>query len=155
MLVGWPRDRRRAGSRRCAMETRANFGVRYPESRAQPHRCHRTRVAGYGRLGRGRKSTGRWSRHLMENDRCWSQSEFQRQRSSRHCCRAGAAENEVFPYAYISTPTGKPTDKFMMPVSSFNVISGGSHTGNCLACPEFSIVPTEAGSVAEDMITVT
>ena len=68
-------------------------------------------------------------------------------------CRAGAAENEVFPYTYISTLTGKPTDRFVMPVPSFNVISGGSRTVNCLACPEFLIVPTEGGSVAEDMIT--
>ena len=43
----------------------------------------------------------------------------------------------------------------MMPVLCFNVISGGCHTSNCLACPEFSIVPTGARSVAEDMITDT
>ena len=35
------------------------------------------------------------------------------------------------------------------------MISGGSRAGNCLACPEFLIVPTGAGSVAEDMITDT
>ena len=41
----------------------------------------------------------------------------------------------------------------MMPVLCFNVISGGSHAGNCLAYLEFLIVPTGAGNVAEDMIT--
>ena len=51
--------------------------------------------------------------------------------------------------------TGKPTDKFMVSVLYFNVISGGSHAENCLACPEFSSVPTGAGNVAEDMITAT
>ena len=67
-------------------------------------------------------------------------------------CRAGAA-SEVSLYTYISKLTGKPTDKFLMPVPAFNVVSGGSHAGNCLACPEILIVPTGASSVAEDMIT--
>ena len=66
-------------------------------------------------------------------------------------CRAGAAKSEVRLYTYIS----KPTDTFMMPVLCSNVISGGSHAGNCLACPEFLIVPTGAGNVAEDMIADT
>ena len=63
--------------------------------------------------------------------------------------------DEVFPHTYISTLTGKPTDRFVMPVPSFDVISGGTRAGNCSACPEFSIVPTGASSVAEDMITDT
>ena len=42
-----------------------------------------------------------------------------------------------------------------MPVLCFNVTSGERHAGNCLACPEFLIVPTGAGNVAEDMITDT
>ena len=86
------------------------------------------------------------------------QSDFQRQRNSRHfddslsckCCKQG-----VSLCTYISKLTDKPTDKFMMPVLCFNVISGGSHTGNCLACPEFLFVPNGAGNVAEDMITDT
>ena len=53
------------------------------------------------------------------------------------------------------TYTSKLTDKFMMPVLCVNVMSGGSHAGNCSACPEFSIVPTRASNVAEDMITDT
>ena len=44
-------------------------------------------------------------------------------------CRAGAA-SEVSLYMYISNVTSKPTDKFTMPVPSFNVISGGSHASN-------------------------
>ena len=43
----------------------------------------------------------------------------------------------------------------MMPVLCFNVISGASRAGNCLACPEFLTVPTGASNVAEDMITDT
>ena len=39
-----------------------------------------------------------------------------------------------------------------MPVLCPNVISGESHAGNPLACSEFLIVSTEAGSVVEDMI---
>ena len=45
-----------------------------------------------------------------------------------------------------------PQTSFMMPASSFNVISGESHGGNLLACSAFLIVPTETGIVAEDMI---
>ena len=56
----------------------------------------------------------------------------------------------------VSTRTARsPQTKFMMPVLCFNVISGGRHAGNCLACPEFLIVPTGAGNVAKDMITDT
>merc|ERR1712176_1758608 len=46
---------------------------------------------------------------------------------------------------------GKPTDKFVMPVPSFNVINGGSHAGNRLACQEFMILPTGASSFMEAM----
>ena len=67
-------------------------------------------------------------------------------------CRAGAAKSEVSLCTYISTSAGKATDKFMMPVLCFSVISGESHAGNPLACPEFLIVLTDASSVAEDMI---
>ena len=67
-------------------------------------------------------------------------------------CRHTAA-SEVSFYTYISTVSGKPTNKCMVPVLSFVVISGGSHAGTCLACLEFMIVPTAAGSFAKDMIT--
>ena len=45
-------------------------------------------------------------------------------------CRAGAAVKEVPLYQYIAMLAGKPTDRFVMPVPSFNVINGGSHAGN-------------------------
>merc|ERR1740121_1123599 len=67
-------------------------------------------------------------------------------------CRAGAAANGMPLYQYIAKLSGKPTDKFVMPVPSFNVINGGSHAGNRLACQEFMILPTGAGSFKEAMI---
>jgi phosphopyruvate hydratase/triosephosphate isomerase len=45
----------------------------------------------------------------------------------------------------------KPTDKFVMPVPCFNVINGGSHAGNRLACQEFMILPLGAASFKEAM----
>merc|ERR1740129_22699 len=57
-------------------------------------------------------------------------------------CRAGAAASQMPLYQYIAKISGKPTDKFVMPVPSFNVINGGSHAGNKLACQEFMILPT-------------
>merc|ERR1712190_694587 len=38
-----------------------------------------------------------------------------------------------------------------MPVPSFNVINGGSHAGNRLACQEFMILPVGASSFMEAM----
>jgi len=67
-------------------------------------------------------------------------------------CRAGAAANEMPLYQYIAKLSGKPTDKFVMPVPSFNVINGGSHAGNRLACQEFMILPTGATSFKHAMI---
>merc|ERR1712070_405212 len=64
-------------------------------------------------------------------------------------CRAGAAAKEQPLYEYIANLAGKPTDKFVMPVPSFNVINGGSHAGNRLACQEFMILPTGASSFRE------
>merc|ERR1719469_1633727 len=54
-------------------------------------------------------------------------------------------------YEYIANISGKPTDKFVMPVPSLNVINGGSHAGNRLACQEFMILPTGASSFKEAM----
>merc|ERR1719230_2500593 len=55
-------------------------------------------------------------------------------------------------YEYIAKIAGKATDKFVMPVPSFNVINGGSHAGNRLACQEFMICPVGASSFKEAMI---
>merc|ERR1719382_1821572 len=67
-------------------------------------------------------------------------------------CRAGAAASEMPLYQYIAKLSGKPMDKFVMPVPSFNVINGGSHAGNRLACQEFMILPVGAKSFKEAMI---
>merc|ERR1740123_2602659 len=67
-------------------------------------------------------------------------------------CRAGAAANEMPLYQYIAKLGGKPIDKFVMPVPSFNVINGGSHAGNRLACQEFMILPVGATSFMEAMV---
>merc|ERR1719183_2550719 len=66
-------------------------------------------------------------------------------------CRAGAAAKEQSLYEYIANLAGKPTDKFVMPVPAFNVINGGSHAGNLLACQEFMILPVGASSFMEAM----
>merc|ERR1719198_1917886 len=66
-------------------------------------------------------------------------------------CRAGAAAKEQPLYEYIANLAGKPTDNFVMPVPSFNVINGGSHAGNRLACQEFMILPVGASSFMEAM----
>jgi len=71
---------------------------------------------------------------------------------SMAACRAGAAASEMPLYQYIAKIAGKPTDKFVMPVPSLNVINGGSHAGNRLACQEFMILPTGASSFKEAMI---
>jgi len=67
-------------------------------------------------------------------------------------CRAGAAASQMPLYQYIAQLGGKPTDKFVMPVPSFNVINGGSHAGNRLACQEFMILPTGAPTFKDAMI---
>merc|ERR1712048_1106643 len=66
-------------------------------------------------------------------------------------CRAGAAANEVPLYQYLAKLGGKPIDKFVMPVPCLNVINGGSHAGNRLACQEFMIVPTGASNFKDAM----
>merc|ERR1719335_1015036 len=65
--------------------------------------------------------------------------------------RAGAASKSMPLYKYIAELSGKPTDKYVMPVPSFNVINGGSHAGNRLACQEFMILPVGAKSFKEAM----
>merc|ERR1719254_91031 len=54
-------------------------------------------------------------------------------------------------YEYIAKLAGQPTSGFVMPVPSFNVINGGSHAGNRLACQEFMVMPTGASSFREAM----
>merc|ERR1712178_204539 len=67
-------------------------------------------------------------------------------------CRAGAASMQMPLYEYIANISGRPTDKFVLPVPSFNVINGGSHAGNRLACQEFMILPVGATSFKEALI---
>ena len=129
-------------------EQEQTSGQGYPEIRAQHHRCHRTQVAGYGRLGTEIDRTMVQTLDGTKNEGCWFGANASANATlaiSIIVRRAGAAKSEVSLHTYI-------TDKFMMPVTSFNVISGESHAANLLACSEFLIVPTEAGSVAEDMI---
>eukprot|EP00927_Polykrikos_kofoidii_P023016 TRINITY_DN2131_c1_g1_i2.p1 TRINITY_DN2131_c1_g1~~TRINITY_DN2131_c1_g1_i2.p1 ORF type:complete len:487 (+),score=108.02 TRINITY_DN2131_c1_g1_i2:82-1542(+) len=66
-------------------------------------------------------------------------------------CRAGAAASQMPLYQYIAKLGRKPTDRFVMPVPSFNVINGGSHAGNRLACQEFMILPVGASTFREGM----
>merc|ERR1719194_313331 len=67
-------------------------------------------------------------------------------------CRAGAAASQMPLYKHIATLAGKPTDNFVMPVPCLNVINGGTHAGNRLACQEFMILSTGASSFKEAMI---
>lgn len=65
--------------------------------------------------------------------------------------RAGAAASQMPLYQYLAKLAGKPQDKFVMPVPSLNVINGGSHAGNRLACQEFMIMPIGASSFKNAM----
>jgi len=90
-----------------------------------------------------------------QNDWGWSKSSLGANAIlavSMAVCRAGAASMQMPLYEYIANIAGRPTDKFMMPVPSFNVINGGSHAGNRLACQEFMILPVGASSFKEALI---
>merc|ERR1712232_1472288 len=90
-----------------------------------------------------------------QNDWGWSKSNLGANAIlavSMAVCRAGAASMQMPLYEYIATLSGRPTDKFMLPVPSFNVINGGSHAGNRLACQEFMILPVGASSFKEALI---
>ena len=65
--------------------------------------------------------------------------------------RAGAATKGIPLYMYLADLAGKPTNKFVMPVPSLNIINGGSHAGNELEMQEFMILPTGATSFKEAM----
>merc|ERR1719321_2067386 len=67
-------------------------------------------------------------------------------------CRAGAAASDMPLYQYIAKIAGKPMDRFVMPVPCFNVINGGSHAGNRLACQGFMIMPVGATNFKDAMI---
>ncbi|KAK6588842.1 hypothetical protein RS030_2262 [Cryptosporidium xiaoi] len=63
--------------------------------------------------------------------------------------RAGAAAKGVPLYKYIAELAGNSTDRFVMPVPSFNVLNGGKHAGNALAPQEFMIFPVGAPNFKE------
>lgn len=65
--------------------------------------------------------------------------------------RAGAAQSKVPLYVYLASLAGKPTNKFIMPVPSLNIINGGAHAGNNLEMQEFMILPTGATSFKESI----
>ena len=60
--------------------------------------------------------------------------------------RAGADGANLPLYHHIANLAGKPTNKFVMPVPSLNIINGGAHAGNDLEMQEFMILPTGATS---------
>merc|ERR1711972_1045246 len=90
-----------------------------------------------------------------QNDWGWSKSSLGANAIlavSMAVCRAGAASMQMPLYEYIANIAGRPTDKYMMPVPSFNVINGGSHAGNRLACQEFMILPVGASSFKDALV---
>merc|ERR1719382_182835 len=90
-----------------------------------------------------------------QNDWGWSKSSLGANAIlavSMAVCRAGAASMQMALYEYIANIAGRPTDRYVMPVPSFNVINGGSHAGNRLACQEFMILPTGCKTFKEAMI---
>ena len=60
--------------------------------------------------------------------------------------RAGAASQNIPLYKWLAILADKPTDKFVMPVPSLNIINGGAHAGNGLEMQEFMILPTGGDS---------
>ena len=56
-------------------------------------------------------------------------------------CRAGAAENNLSLFKYISQLYGNKSGTINLPRPSFNLIEGGKHAENNLAFQEFMIVP--------------
>jgi len=65
--------------------------------------------------------------------------------------RAGATCSNIPLYQHLAVLAGKPTDKFIMPVPSLNIINGGAHAGNSLEMQEFMILPTGASSFKESI----
>jgi len=90
-----------------------------------------------------------------QNDWGWSKSKLGANAIlavSMAVCRAGSASMHMPLYEYIANLSGRPTDKYVLPVPSFNVINGGSHAGNRLACQEFMILPIGASTFKEAML---
>merc|ERR1719353_2472176 len=90
----------------------------------------------------------------QQNEWGWSKSKLGANAilaASMAVARAGAAAKGVPLYEHVADLAGKPKDKYVMPVPSLNVINGGSHAGNRLACQEFMILPTGAESFKEAM----
>lgn len=65
--------------------------------------------------------------------------------------RAGADARNLPLYHHLAELAGKPTNKFIMPVPSLNIINGGAHAGNQLEFQEFMILPTGADSFKESL----
>ena len=65
--------------------------------------------------------------------------------------RAGADARGLPLYHHLAELAGKPTNKFVMPVPSLNIINGGAHAGNSLEMQEFMILPTGATSFKESL----
>ena len=90
-----------------------------------------------------------------KNEWCWPRANFSANATlaiSTRVCRAGAA-SEVSLCTYISKLTGKPTDKFMLPVLCFNVISGGSRAGNSLLDVSGGFAPSVQLTETSDFLT--
>merc|ERR1711862_650304 len=91
-----------------------------------------------------------------QNDWGWSKSSLGANAIlavSMAMCRAGAASMQIPLYEYIAYLASRPTDKFVLPVPGLNVINGGSHAGNRLACQEFMICPVGATSFRDAINT--
>jgi len=61
---------------------------------------------------------------------------------------AAACKNQTL-YQRVAELGGQPTEKYVLPVPAMNVINGGSHAGNQLACQEFMVLPVGATSFRE------
>lgn len=66
-------------------------------------------------------------------------------------CRAGAAAKQKSLHAYIAELAGLGNTNPVLPVPCFNVINGGTHAGNRLACQEFMILPVGAKTFRQAM----
>ena len=65
--------------------------------------------------------------------------------------RAGADAKGVPLFHHLAELAGKPTNKFIMPVPSLNIINGGAHAGNSLEMQEFMILPVGASTFKESL----
>lgn len=63
--------------------------------------------------------------------------------------RASAAQQKIPLYQYLAAVSNNRTDKYIMPVPSFNVINGGKHAENKLAFQEFMVLPVGASNITE------